>query len=240
MDTDLVIFLSILLILYIISMVNRFTAFDSPSKVTYVYPDQMNTGDLLCVSYNNFATEFVGTFTNSVWVHLGMVWVDPDTNVRYVLEGAMYSNKRYKNFFKIPVETWLTINKSSLMAWKKYSGPEIDAKHMIDVFSQFINSSKLEGLNVSWYRFLLDRDFKEQGVLNKYTCFETIILLGQEIGIFRKEKMYTSHFPSDVVNDKIKLCENVSYSKTIQIQLSEYYRNFLFLDTLQFPEFWKK
>jgi len=221
-------------------MIKRFTAFDSPSQIKYIYPDEMNTGDLVCVSYNNFATEFVGTFTNSVWVHLGMIWVDPFTNIRYVLEGAMYGGKHYKNFFAIPIETWMMINRNNLMAWKKYSGPEIDPIHMINAFAPFIKLSKLEGLNVSWGRFLLNRKFSDHKHLRKYTCFEAIVILGQEIGIFDKEKLYSSYFPSDLVNGKIKLCENVSYTEKIQIRMTDYYRKFLFLDTIQFPEFWKK
>lgn len=239
-DKELLIMLIILLIFYVISMINRFTAFDTPKKVKYIYPHEMDTGDLLCVSYNNFSTEFIGTFTNSVWVHVGIVWVDTETNNRYVLEGAIYGGKHYKHFFAIPVDLWMHINRKNIMAWKKYHGPKIDSQQMIEQFSPFIKFSKLEGLNLDWYRFLLNRDYVEHKQKQKYTCFEAIIILGQEIGIFKKDKHYASHFPSSVVNDNISLCDGVSYDDKIQIKMTEYYRKLMFLDMIDYPDFWKK
>lgn len=220
-------------------MINRFTAYDSPDEVKYIYPHEMNTGDLVCVSYSNFASAFVGTFTNSIWVHVGIIWVDPNTNVRYVLEGAIY-NGIYKNFFKIQLDIWMFINKKNLMCWNKYNGPTIDAEHMMNQFEQFIKYSKLEGLNMNWYRFLLVQDYTEHVHKSKYTCFEAIVILGQEIGIFDKSRKYCSYFPSDLANNRIKLCPGVSYNKKIQIRMTDCQRKMLFDDMVQFSEFWQK
>jgi hypothetical protein len=238
MEEVAAILLFTLLILYLISMVNRFTAFDSPMDVAYVYPDEMNNGDLLCVSYNNVATDFVGSFTNSVWVHVGMVWVDPDTNIRYVLEGGMYPGKHYKNFFIIPVDTWMNINKKSLLAIRRYSGPEIDSTQMLHEFLPFVYFSKLEGFNLMWNRFLVNKPYQKPKQLARYTCFESIIIVGQEVGIFSKDKYYTSYFPNDIVNGKIKLCEGVSYTDKIQLCMPDACKNMLYMDMAKYPKFW--
>jgi hypothetical protein len=74
----------------------------------------------------------------------------------YWTEGAIYSGRHYKHFFAIPVETRMFINKSSVMAWKQYSGPKIDSVHIINIFFPYIKFSKLEGLNIK-----LDQVFNE-------------------------------------------------------------------------------
>lgn len=220
-------------------MINRFTAFDSPNSVRYIYPDELNTGDLLCVSYNNLAGEFVGSFTNSIWVHTGMVWVDPNTNLRYVLEGAIYGGSVYKNFFKIPFETWVRINKRNIMSWKKYNGPEIDPVMMINEFQRF-NKIKLEGFNPTWLRFLINRNYNTPNLGNKLTCFEAIVILGQEMCIFKKDKLYSSYFPCDIVNNNIKTEDGIFYSENIQIKVSDMYAKILYSDMARFGKVSKK
>jgi hypothetical protein len=240
MEWLLVVLLSAFAIIYIISMINRFTAFDCPVRVQYVYPDQMNNGDLLCISYDNMSTDFISSFTNSVWVHVGMVWVDPDTNLRYVLEGAIYSGKHYKHFFAIPVETWMNINRKNIIAWRRYSGPELDSTQMMHEFFPFIKFSKLEGFNLHWNRFLINKKYREPDRLAYYTCFEAIVIIGQQLGIFSKEKYYTSYFPNHLVNGGIELCKGVSYSDKIEVRMTDYYRNLLLLDMEEFGAFWGK
>lgn len=239
-DKIIICLVVIILLFYVISMINRFTAFDSPSEVKYIYPQELNNGDLLCVSYNNIASAFVGTFTNSIWIHVGMVWVDPNTQIRYVLEGAMYGNSQYKNFFKIPVDRWMHINRKNIMSHKKYFGPEIDSVLMMREFEQFINFSKLEGLNPTWLRFQFNFEYSKPITKSKYTCFEVIIILGQELKIFKKDKIYSSYYPCDLVNDGIKFEDGVSYSKNVQIRMTDFYSKILHADLVQFSQKHKK
>lgn len=230
----------LILLLYLISMIVRFSAPDLPYEAKYIEPHEMNNGDIVCVSYNNLAGAFVGSFTHSVWVHTGMIWVDPETEIRYVLEGAIYGQKEYQGFFKIPIVTWMNINRSNLMGYKKYHGPALDPDLMIKTFEPFIADSKLEGLNYSWIRFLYSSDYKPHKHKSIYTCFESTIILGQEIGTFARKKRYSSYFPKDLVNGTIHYNEGVYYSDTVQIHMNPCEKSLLFRDMGLFSSFWKK
>lgn len=239
-DECCIIFIFIVLLLYIISMINRFSVSDLPLQSKYIDQSEMNTGDLLCVSYNNVAGAFVGTFTRSVWVHTGMIWCDPDTKIKYVLEGAIYGHPEYKQFYMIPIATWMYINKNNVMGFKKYHGPDIDSKIMIDSFKPFMEQTNLEGLNPWWLRFLMNNEYEEYKPQKKITCFESTVVLGQSAGIFAKEKHYSSYFPCDIVNNKISCVDNVYYDQTIQIHMNEIEKNLLFVDMNEFFAFWQK
>lgn len=221
-------------------MIIRFSVSDFPCEVKYMEPYDMNNGDLVCISYNNIAGAFVGSFTHSIWVHTGMIWVDPETEIRYVLEGAIYGQKEYQGFFKIPVVTWMNINRLNIMGYKKYNGPELDSDLMIKTFEPFMKNSKLEGLNYSWIRFLIDGDYTDHEHKSRYTCFESTIILGQAIGTFAKKKRYSAYFPKDIANGTIHLNEGVSYSKIVQFHMNPCEKSLLFRDMSVFSSFWKK
>ena len=219
LDEQFLVFLIFLLIIiYLVSMINRFSANDLPRKITYIDPYDLKNGDLVCISYNNLAGVFVGSFTHSVWVHTGIIWVDPVTNIRYVLEGAIYRQEEYKNYFKIPFLDWMNINRNNLKVIKYYSGPEIDSNLMMEKFEMFMGKSKLDGFNPFWIRFLYDKPYEGIHCNKKYACFEVIIILCQELGIYKKTKCYTSYFPCDVVMDNVKYCDGVSYSKIVGLE----------------------
>lgn len=226
-------------IVYVITMILRFSLCDFPKKVRYIEPYEMKTGDILCISYNNIAGALVGSMTYSAWVHTGMVWVDPITNIRYVLEGAICKQKQYKNFYKIPVSSWLNLNKNSLIGYKSYNGPPVDPYKMIETFNSFTKDVKLEGFSYTWFRFLFkDRYEKVSDYGRKYTCFELTIILGQECGIFKKDRKYSSFFPSHVVNNGIETEKGCYYSDVIQCHQNPMEMKLLSIDRQRFPEFW--
>lgn len=225
--------------LYLYCLICTYQYKDLPKVCDYIYPCDMDTGDILCVSYDNVAGKFVKTCTDSAWVHTGMVWVDPESNVRYVLEGANYRQVCYKNFYKIPVSNWLYINKVSVIGYKKYVGPKLDQNKMIETFKPFMENSKLEGLNHTWIRFLQNDKYKEvTDHKKKFTCFESTIVLGQECGNYKKDKLYSSFFPSCVVNDKIEFCEGVYYEPLKQVLLNPQDAKMLYEDKKKYKNFW--
>jgi len=243
-DSDLEIIICtlgiILLFLVIIALVNVSTSNDFPETVEYVNSSEMNNGDILCVAYSNFAGTFVSSFSRSIWSHTGTIWVDPKTNFRYVLEGSIYNHKSYKHFIKIPIETWLHFNRKSILGYKKYRGQPIDSDFMYSVFKPFKDYCKLDGLNVFWAKFGFSRDYYEYKRLNKYTCIEFTIILGQMMDIYKKEKIYCSYLPGDVANDKVPLCEGVSYDKIVKIKCQPADSILLLEDINDNKIFWKK
>jgi hypothetical protein len=206
-------------IIYLISFVVRSTTYDYPIKSEYLDMREFNNGDVVCVSYYNVAGAIVTSASHSIWSHTGTIWVDPVTNVRYVLEGAIYRMKKYQHFFKIPLETWLFFNKKSLLGYKKYHGPEISSEFLWSKFEWLVKKCKLESFSLYWARFIADKDYYEYSRKDKYTCLEATIILGQNAGIYKKDKIYCSYFPGSVANNEISLCDGVSYDLPIKIAL---------------------
>lgn len=209
----------VLLIIILIGHIKMSTSDDYAASCEYIESFNLQTGDIVCVAYKHFAGSFIASFSSSVWSHTGTIWIDPITNIKYVLEGAIYRHKLYKHFFKIPFETWLYFNRKNVIGYKKYIGPPIDQNLMIKAFGIFINNCKLEGSNIFWARFLFERDYYEYQLNYKYTCIEATIILGQNIGIYKKEKIYSSYFPCDVVNNRIPTCKNIHYENVKQIKI---------------------
>lgn len=207
------------MIVYLIFFTFRANADDFPLKCEYIDPLDMKNGDIVSVSYYNLAGAIITGASKSIWSHTGTIYFDPITNIRYVIEGAIYRVKKYRHFFKIPLETWLYFNRYSLLGYKKYRGPQIDSEYLLNKFETLFKNCTLEAFNIFWSRFLVDRDYYEYHRLTKYTCMEATIILGQEMGIFKKDKIYNSYFPDHIVNNKISLCDGISYDPPIKFML---------------------
>lgn len=232
--------LCIIFIVYIISMIFRFTLKDFPTSVRYIETCEMKTGDILCVAYNNHVSVTVCSMTNSAWIHTAMVWVDPETNIRYVLEGCLSRQEKYRNFYKIPVTTWLYCNRGHVIGYKRYNGNPVDPHKMIEVFNKFAENCKLEGFNYTWFRFLFKDNYEKiEKLRKKYTCFEITIILGQESGIYKKNRSYHSFFPCHIVNDGIDMENNGFYSKVIQCHQNPCESLLLKKDKNKYKDFWK-
>ena len=153
LDDDDIIFLFafiiiVLAILYLISFTVRSTTIDYAIECQYLDMREFNNGDIVCVSYYSPAGVIITSVSHSIWSHTGTIWVDPVTNVRYVLEGAIYRLEKYRQFFKIPLETWLFFNKKSTLGFKKYHGPEIDSDFLWSKFEWLSKDCLLEPFNI--------------------------------------------------------------------------------------------
>lgn len=229
----------LILILIMIGLINCATANDYPLTTSYVEASDMETGDLVCVAYDNIAGSFVSSFSNSIWSHTGTIWVDPESNVRYVLEGAIYRHKDYREFFKIPYETWLYFNRKNLTGYLKRNGNPIDSNFMWSKFEPYVKCCKLESANIFWSRFLFEKDYYEYQKNYKYTCIEMTVILGQECEIFEKDKIYCSYYPGQIVNNQIKCVPGVYYSNVVKIKIQPSDMMLLTEDIKNNTNFWK-
>ena len=193
--------------LLVISLIRRYTTFDDPEKGIHIDPIELKTGDILGVGYSNVAGMFTSSFSRSVWSHTGIVWVDPDTNIRYILEGAMYPEKKYQGFMRIPFDNWYFYNSCFICGICRYQGPPLDPHKVIKEFSKFEGKVKLEGFNPSWGRFLVNKPYFPSQINDYYTCYEVTILMLQNLGIYQKILLHSSYFPKHIMNGYIP-CEN--------------------------------
>ena len=113
-DEEVIIVLSlfaiILCILILIAIVNQNSCIDYPEECKYIEQSEVNNGDIVLVSYPNMSGGLISSFSKSIWSHPGIIWVDPVSNIRYVLEGAIYRHEKYKHFFKIPFSLIIVIS----------------------------------------------------------------------------------------------------------------------------------
>ena len=194
-------------ILLIIAYIHQYTSFDEPIQVIIIDPQELKTGDIVGVGYDNLAGRFTSSFSRSVWSHTGTIWVDPQTNIVYVLEAAIYPDKKYQHAMRIPFDKWYNYNNRFILGLIKYSGPPLNPYTFIKAYSRFENKVNLEGFNISWSRFLSEKSYFKSQTNKTYTCYEITVLLNQDLGIYKKEKLHTSYFPRHIMNGKIP-CEN--------------------------------
>lgn len=228
-----------LAILVIIAIINQNSCIDYPDQCKYIDSMEVNTGDIVLVSYPNVSGGLISAFSKSVWSHTGMIWVDPLTDIRYVLEGAIYRYKKYQHFFKIPFETWLYFNRKFILGYKKYYGPPINSDFLWSKFEWMVKNCKLDKFNIFWARFLADKDYYEYSKSPAYSCLEASVILGQDAGIFYKDKIYCSYFPGDIANNRITLCKGIKYDLPIQISIHPSNHMLIAEDIFFHQEMWK-
>lgn len=150
----------------------------------------LQTGDLVFVSYKNTLGYFMRGWANSVWTHVGMIM--RDENELYVMETADYTSLRdvvnpskdslepskdvkdislkkfnKKGIFVIPFEIWKSFNKHHSISCVPLETPKIpeiwDRRKLILEFWK-IQQSKLDefGVGVSvWSKVLWKKKFDE-------------------------------------------------------------------------------
>lgn len=238
--TLLILVVIFLLLFYVIGHINRSTLIDYCDSVIFLNQIDLKNGDLVGVSYNHFAGVFVSSLTHSIWSHTGTIWIDPLTNIKYVLEGANYNHEKYQRFFKIPFDTWMYFNRKNIIGYKKYNGPEIDSNFMWSIYEKFYNNGSLEGFSFFWTRFLNKRSNYFYFDTHQYTCIESTVILGQEIGIYSKDIIYSSYLPCDIMNNVVKTNRDIYYSKTIELKLNSIDLSLIEADIEKNKKFWKK
>ena len=202
--------------LLVVAMINKYTSHDEPVVNEHIDPYDLTTGDILGVAYPNLAGAFVSSFSGSIWSHTGIVWVDPDTGRPYVMEGAVYPDARYQGAFKIPFNRWYRYNRGFILGIKKYIGTPIDARNFNECFKKYEGKVNLEGFNMSWGRFLVNKKYYEHKLCKTYTCYEINIMHLQSAGIYKKERLQSSYFPDHIMNGYIPLEDGAKYKNTVR------------------------
>lgn len=191
--------------------------------VVYDYPEttpipfDLETGDILGVSYHNSLGCFITFWSKSAWSHTGMVYKDKEGKL-FIAEAARYRNTDFQNVFLIPLDTWLSLNKKTTIAVSKYKGKKISDKHFHRAFN-VIKDYKLDKFSYRWARLLLTEDYTEDyKQRERLTCNEILIMLLQEIGIVDKHRNPSSYWAADVVHGRLPFRKGYSYESPLLIQ----------------------
>lgn len=211
----------ILLLIVIIVRVNN--ASDSVGENKTNFQD-LKTGDLLFVRYNNSLGYTMRFLSGSVWTHVSMVYKDELGNI-YVLETANYPRKIFKNskskfrgVLFMPIEEWRRYNINRQVSVMKLKAPKtFDRELLIENFEK-VSDRNLDTFSVNWLRLLFKNKYKNNQLNNNITCYELIVYLLQETDVCAKDFTPSSFYPSDIINGKLTFNEGFSYKTLSKIE----------------------
>ena len=190
----------------------------SDSKDEDLYKDSLNleTGDLVFVSYNNFLGYFIRGYLGSAWTHVGMIMKYEDK--LYVMETAdyrsvkNYEEKKKNGLLVIPLETWKSLNKKHTIVHKQLQTPEdFDRRILIREFLK-IQEANLDtfsvGINV-WSKYLWRRKYRKSSNLNQersnITCSELIAKIYHASAVIKKVYDPGSYYTKDFIENNIEM-----------------------------------
>lgn len=190
-------------------------------------PCLFETGDIIFNSYGNLLTVVVTCLIGSPWTHSGVIWCDPETHEKYVLEMSSYKPPFYRGVYKVPLETWLNINKKSnmigYMKLKRSDNKKIKFRNMEKIYQRY-KDIKLEAFCWKYYRFLQQHDYEKIDKHGANACHEITIAVLQDLGIYRKKHAVSSYTPSDLVYQEIPMHKPYYYENIVGLNI-DFYKN---------------
>lgn len=224
------IFILLLLLSIVVVALILFYAHRGSKNIKATNPvnrDDLRTGDLIFVRYDNSLGYFMRLISGSVWTHVSMVYRDPENNL-YIMETANYpgpaykgSTTKYRGVLFMPIAEWMQFNKHRDIAVMRLETPtEFDRDILLNEFSK-VSHKNLDTLSVSWLRLGFKRKYKNYGnIRHNLTCYELIVHLLQQSEIVSKEYMPLSYFPKDIINQKLPLEKGFKYGNLQTIKFN--------------------
>ena len=169
---------------------------DYPKENIKLDTKNLQTGDLLSVSYQNHLGVFISFWSSSVWSHPGMIYRRSDDEI-FVIEGCRYKEKKWRGVIVMPITKWIELNRKHIVSLTKYQGPKIYNDQMeraLGMLSHF----KLQNFEVGWLRFIQDKKLYHSPKGQNKVCYEIMTILMQELGIVKKLYTYYSYWPGDI------------------------------------------
>jgi len=194
-------------------------------KLKYLDIEDFKTGDIIAVSNNKMVNKLIHSLSGNNWVHSGIIYVDPKTKLKYVLEGARYGDEKRSLFNKILISKWLTINRYSKICIMRLRG-SLNPKILYSKFKSFIKNSYIGKINYTWLRFITKSPYKkysEEEYKRDFTCVEATIKTLQEVGVFDTQYSESSYLLENILRRQIKCKNGFSYDEPYQICLGRPY-----------------
>lgn len=205
------------LLIFLIASFRATARNDLPKTTEDININTLRTGDVLGVGYTHPFGWFVKAWSGSMWSHTGIVWKDPQDNQIYVLEAAMYHDP-YKGVFRIPILDWLRINRKSYIGLARLKGKSLDPVALIQAFEERKKHVELEGYNWRWYRLLFRTPYHEE-TRKRYTCYEIVVIILQDVGVVRKLYTCSSYWPYHVMKGQIHTTKGYSYDDAVLLNV---------------------
>ncbi len=179
--------------------------------------NELETGDLIAVSYQSIRGNLVKCFTGSSWTHLGMIYKDCNTGEVFVLEVSYYTNKE-QGIIKRPLRYWLDWNEDRDIVYIKHIGTPISSNDIDRILTKMPNVSPDTNV-VNWLKTLVKRPYYPRNLNKPYYCSEFIIILLQELNVIEKEYLADGYQPWEAIFGKLKYINGHSYDRPLLLNL---------------------
>lgn len=182
---------------------------------------EFKTGDLVSIGYiKPVIPEILKLVTGSKWNHVGIVYVNPENGVPYIIEGAGY-RKGYNDFFMIPLVLWTRINRGHYLSIRHIKG-EVDSDALLKAFNDFKDNAKLGGIQMNLSKYLRKIPY-DKNYYKAYTCYEGAFRILQDAGIYKKSYKPSYYRPPCMMNRDDLTDDNYSYEPTYELVLNGVY-----------------
>jgi hypothetical protein len=194
--------------------------------------DNLDTGDLVFVAYENTLGYFMRGYTGSAWTHVGMIMKYKDEV--YVMETADYSlssllsekSVKSPNIYKniqnwkhakksgvmvIPFELWKSLNKKHTITCKKLQTPEnfdkrVLIREFLEIQEENLDTFEVGGCNLRlWNKFLSRKPYSKHIPKSNITCSEMIARIYQSGSIIKKSFDPGSYYTKDFIEGSIEM-----------------------------------
>ena len=167
-----------LILVLLILLIFRLVSTEKSIKSKNV--ESLKSGDLVLVKYDNLLGKAVKLWSGSNWTHIGIIYIDPDTNQTYVLEAANYNDKSLpKGIIQIPLKTWQNLNQHYTIKYISNS-KIIDSYQLKDIFDTYIGYKlyKVDSI-FKWKRLF----FPTQIQTKELTCTEFVASVFKQLNL---------------------------------------------------------
>jgi hypothetical protein len=216
----------ILTLIFVIFIIRLLLAEDYPDKIEQLDLSNIQTGDIIGAAYQRSHGYFVSFWSASIWSHVGLAWRDPITQDLFVLEAAVYKDRRYRGILKVPILDWIRFNRKGYMGVTRLirtkNSPPIDPIKMIQIY-QGLQKLEIDSFNWGWTRLLFKTPYTPERMTH-YTCYELTVLMLQEIGVVAKKYRSSSYFPGDIMSGNLDFVLGYSVDPIVFVDTTDYYR----------------
>jgi hypothetical protein len=184
------------------------------SKSNTVFTSELNSGDLVFVSYRNSLGKFMKVWSGSKWTHVGIAYRDSD-NKLYIMETSNY-DEPYRGVILMPISEWNQYNRNQEISVKKIN--EINSEDLLKNFTK-IYDKNLDTFGLSWFRLISKRPFENLQDKENITCFELVAYLLQECNVIKKDLSPSSFFPIDMIKENFTINKEYNFDKLKRLKL---------------------
>lgn len=205
----IVLFLSILTVLFIIYRLYIFTVPPANTHFCDII-NKLETGDIFLVPYDSIYGHLVKIFRGCCWTHGSLIYKKDDGKI-YIIEIARYEykNKTYKGLLMLPLDKWLKFNDGRLIGYIKYRGNSPNNTIFERTFDKY-KHVKVNLDTIYWMNTLVKWKYRKVKDKNIYFCTEFLAKFLQDLGMISKKYLPCSYSP-------ITFSELKEYDKDILI-----------------------